>query len=319
LREGFALTGGDTFTQEDVDQGKISYRHDGGDSTADQFTFATPDGEVQPTVFRLAVRPVHRCPELLGQGQLADVLDGCLVRDVLDGQARCHEPGAEPGMAVVALAGRGTWYYSLDERRTWLELTEAQHGRALLLRERDALRFAPRPGWSGTVKLTYRAWDGSQGSAGQPSNLAPRDAVGGSTAFSRQAASASMQVKPELPQTPPSEPWRADLSVAELFGEGAAVLRAEGPGEWEFSTDEGRSWQEFGKVYHGRARLLRGADRVRFVRRRGATGKVILSARTWEERGPAGAAASLAARSSYGDGTPFGEFVLTRTWRLSGE
>lgn len=318
LRDGFALTGGDVFTQEDVNQGKIGYRHDGGDASADQFTFATPDGEVQPTVFRFAIQSTHRSPDLRGPGQLADVLDGCLIRDVLDDQARCQEPDVEAGLAVVALAGRGTWHYSLDDRRTWLELTEAQHGKALPLRAGDAIRFVPKPGWSGIVKLTYRAWDGSQGTAGQPLNLAPRDAVGGTTAFSRQTASATMQVKPEAPQTPPAEPWRAELHVGELFGDGAAIVRAEGPGEWQFSTDDGRSWQEFGKVYHGRARLLRGTDRVRFVRRRGAVGKVILAGRTWEGRGATGAA-NLATRSSYGDGTAFGEFVQTRTWRLSEE
>lgn len=318
LRDGFALTGGDVFTQEDVDQGKICYRHDGGDTTADRFTFATPDGEVPPTVFTLVVRPVRRCPELAGPGRLAGALDGLVVREILDGQARCHEGGAEAGLVAVALAGRGAWQFSRDGGATWADFGEVHHGRALPLGPRDALRFVPRPGWSGTAKLTYRAWDGSQGEAGAPLNLAARDAVGGATAFSRQTASASLVLPPPVP-APAAPPWRGELTVGELFGEGAAVVRLEGPGLWEYTTDGGATWREFGGVYHGRARLLGPADRVRFVRRRGASGKVILSARAWDGRGPAGATANVASRSSYGEATPYGEFVQTRTWRLSEE
>jgi hypothetical protein len=315
LREGFALTGGDVFTQEDVDQGKISYRHDGDDARADRFTFATPDGDVQPTVFYFTIQPVHQAPELLGAGQLSGVLDSVRVSEILDGQAVCHEKDVAPGLAVVALAGRGAWHYSLDEGQTWRDLKEAHHASAVPLRAADLIRFTPRPGWAGTVKLTYRAWDGSQGAVGEAINLAPRDSVGSSTAFSRQAASATGQVLPQLPDLPPVDPWHGGLTMADLFGGAGAVVRLEGPGEWQFSTD-GRSWQEFGKVYHGRARLLRATDRVRFVPRRGATGKVILAARSWEGRG-ASATANLASSASCGGDTPFGEFVQTRTWRLS--
>jgi hypothetical protein len=315
LREGFALTGGDVFTQEDVDQGKISYRHDGGAATADRFTFATPDGDVQPAVFHFTIQPVHQAPELRGSGQLSGVLDGLRVSEILDGQASCEEKELAPGLAVVALAGRGAWHYSPDEGQTWRELTEAHHASAMPLRADDLVRFTPRQGWAGTVKMTYRAWDGSQGAAGAAVNLAPRDSVGGATAFSRQTASATLQVLPQLPELPPVDPWHGGLTMAELFGGAGAVVRLDGPGEWQFSTD-GRSWQEFGKVYHGRARLLRATDKVRFVPRRGSTGKVILSARAWEGRGAA-ATANLASASSCGGETPFGEFVQTRTWRLS--
>src|SRR5262249_37629852 len=158
--------------------------------------------------------------------------------------------------------------------------------------------------WAGTVKLTYRAWDGSRGEVGEAINLAPRDSVGGAMAFSKQTASATLQVLPQLPELPAVEPWRGELTVADLFGGAAAVVRLEGPGEWQYSAD-GRSWQEFGKVYHGRARLLRATDRVRFVPRSGATGKVIVTARAWEGRG-ATATANLASNTSCGGDTPFG-------------
>src|SRR5262249_22463430 len=151
------------------------------------------------------------------QGRLAGVLDGFAVREILDGQARCNEPDVEPGLAVVAVAGRGAWFYSLDEGKTWTDLDDVHHGRALPLRPRDAVRFVPNRGWSGTVKLTYRAWDGSRGEAGEPLNLAARDAVGGPTAFSRQTASAALVLPPAAPRTPAAPPWRGELTIGELF------------------------------------------------------------------------------------------------------
>src|SRR5262249_56742105 len=52
---------------------------------------------------------------------------------------------------------------------------------------------------------------------------------------------------------------------------GVAVVGLPGGpgGVWQFSTDGGRHWTDFGTVYHGKARLLRAADRVRFVARAG--------------------------------------------------
>ncbi len=57
VRDGFALTGGDVFTQEDIDLGRLHYRHDGGAEECDSFTFATPEGEVPATVFTILIEP----------------------------------------------------------------------------------------------------------------------------------------------------------------------------------------------------------------------------------------------------------------------
>src|SRR5213078_4182013 len=130
---------------------------------ADRFTFATADGAVEPSVFVLAVEPNRRAPELLGPGQLSGVLDGCRVADILAGQACCHESDQSAGLALTAVAGRGQWSYSLDGMRTWLDLGELRPSQVRLLGPDDGLRFVPRPGWSGTIKVSYRAWDQSAG------------------------------------------------------------------------------------------------------------------------------------------------------------
>ena len=130
LRDGFALTGGDVFTQEDVDQGRLQYRHEGGGEERDSFTFATPEGEVPATVFTLVIEPTHRAPVLNGNGQLATVLDGCRVADVLDGLVRmlrtapesrarrCRRSRAGDSGNTRSKAARGsTWQRRITARR----------------------------------------------------------------------------------------------------------------------------------------------------------------------------------------------------------
>jgi hypothetical protein len=318
LRDGFALTGGDVFTQEDIDNNRLSYRHDGGAEERDGFTFATPEGDVPATVFPLTVQPTRQAPVLSGDGQLATVLDGCRARDVLDGLATCCEPALQAGVAVVAASGRGTWQFSRDGGTTWTELGDVSHSQARLLAPDDSLRFVPRPGWSGAVKLTYRAWDRTTGQPGEVVNLSPRSATGGATAFSRATAQAVTTVAAPLVQLGGAvEPWAGTPTVAELVGDGLAVVRLAGEGKWQFSLDDGRTWRDFGAVYHGRAWLLRGGDRVRFKPRRGASGNVVLSGRLWDGHGGSpGQTVALGNRRSYGDGTPFGELVQTCTWQL---
>jgi hypothetical protein len=321
VRDGFALTGGDVFTQEDIDQNRLHYRHDGGAPERDSFTFATPDSEVPATVFAITIEQVRRAPELLGNGQLATVLDGCTIAEILDGMTRC-EPDVKAGLAIVGATGRGQWQYSLDGGAHWLELGEVHPEQARLLGDGDSLRFVPRPGWSGSVKLIYHAWDQCTDRPGDVVYLSARMAEHGTTAFSKTSASATTTIAPPPFDAgqPVVEPWAGTPTVGDLFGDAVAVVRVGGPGTWQFSLDDGRSWRDFGPVYHGRARLLRASERLRFRPRRGVSGKVMLAGRPWDGRGnTAGETADLASHGSHGEGTSFGEYVRTRTWEMGEE
>ena len=48
---------------------------------------------------------------------------------------------------------------SRDGGRSWTDLGIASPGRARLLADNDRVRFVPARGWSGEVRLVYRAWD----------------------------------------------------------------------------------------------------------------------------------------------------------------
>lgn len=306
LRDGFALTSGDVFTQEDIDRGRIAYRHDGEQSGDDCFTIATPAGEVTPTELRvIVVEPPRQAPVLTGPGSLDGVLDGCRI-DQLAGL----------GVALVALSGRGRW--ERGYAGGWVELPDVHHGAALLLGPTDSIRFVPRAGWSGTVKLTYRLWDGTGHTMGEVVNLSSRCSVGGTTPFSAEVATASLRVEAavKLVKPEPPAPWLSPLQARDISGEGFAVVRLEGPGVWQFSLDGGQTWREFGATYHGRSRLLGPSDHVRFVPRPGQRGKVVMSGRAWDGVGQSGSTVCLASAESISERSPFGERVVTLNWRL---
>lgn len=70
---GTNLTVNQTFTQSDVDSGRISYRHNGTETTSDSFIFNVSDGAGGSTgtrVFNIAVTPVNDAPVVVSSGPL---------------------------------------------------------------------------------------------------------------------------------------------------------------------------------------------------------------------------------------------------------
>ncbi|MGI0487175.1 cadherin-like domain-containing protein [Pantanalinema rosaneae CENA516] len=70
---GTNLTANQTFTQADVDAGRISYRHNGSETTSDSFVFNVSDGAGGSTgtrVFNISVTPVNDAPVVLSNGPL---------------------------------------------------------------------------------------------------------------------------------------------------------------------------------------------------------------------------------------------------------
>jgi hypothetical protein len=99
--------------------------------------------------------------------------------------------------------------------------------------------------------------------------------------------------------------------------EGIAVVGLTGSqyGTWQFSLNDGRTWGAFGEAYHGRARLLRDIDRVRFVPRTRGPGRATLTFRVWNRtQGRAGDTTNLAGAKATGGVTPFGAAAETIEW-----
>jgi VCBS repeat-containing protein len=66
-RSGVILSANDVFTQQDIDNGLITYQHDGSETTSDVFVFQVSDG-IAPAIskiFNITVNPVNDAPVLV--------------------------------------------------------------------------------------------------------------------------------------------------------------------------------------------------------------------------------------------------------------
>jgi VCBS repeat-containing protein len=107
LLSGTALGQNQTFTQADIAAGRLSYQHNGSETTSDSFTFSLTDGDTTPTngTFNITVNPVNDAPVIVTTsgtttylvGSAAVLVDpGALVSDV-------DSANFDTGELVVAL------------------------------------------------------------------------------------------------------------------------------------------------------------------------------------------------------------------------
>ena len=105
------------------------------------------------------------------------------------------------GMALTGLsdASGGKWQYT--NGTTWTDVpANLDNAHALLLKATDQLRFVPNADWNSqqgghsAPTITFRAWDGTEGTAYGQVDLSGGSATGGFTAFSTASATASLTV-----------------------------------------------------------------------------------------------------------------------------
>lgn len=75
--DGTALGVNDTFTQDDIDTGRVTYDHDGSETVSDSFAFTLSDGGEDGAIsdsgtFNITVTPVNDAPTLTSFAAVAD-------------------------------------------------------------------------------------------------------------------------------------------------------------------------------------------------------------------------------------------------------
>lgn len=263
----------------------------------------------------LHVRPVNDRPSLQRTGNpvlptlYANILSphnrGQLVSNLLAGIATDAD-GDALGLGVTRyLTGHGAWEYSPDDGTSWRAFGSIPDGTAWPLRPVDRIRFVPKPNYSGTVEggLTFVAWDQTTAASGNPTSLNT-----GST-FSLETTALVVTVTPEVNHAPIldlfGEPALPRIPFNATFGEGARVSDLLGSwvedldgdvcglalaqtdtthGTWQFSLDDGLSWQPIGAVSFDDALLLGPDARIRFLPATGYSGvlQVAILYRAWD-------------------------------------
>ncbi|MCP4344248.1 MAG: PKD domain-containing protein, partial [Desulfobacterales bacterium] len=231
-------------------------------------------------------------------------------------------PALEAIAVVAADNTNGTWQYSIDDGLEWKDITEETgdiadiSDDALLLdgtligEETHKIRFVPIEDWKGTAVFTFRAWDKSEGEAGE---TADANEGGGESAFSSDTDDADIEVNspnnaPVLDDT--QSPVLtviyqnytenngdtvaeivADDSITDADGsvEAIAVISVDNTnGQWEYSVDDGDTWTAFTDEtddiidISAQARLLDETGRIRFVPAETWTGIAAITFRAWD-------------------------------------
>lgn len=240
-----------------------------------------------------------RLPNLINGGPNNGMLISELITAMNPGGISDPDTGALRGIAVIgANNSSGDWQFSTDNGTTWQVVGSLTlpNARLLAADSLTRIRFVPRKStFTGTVGITFIAWDRTSGSNGE---LVAASTRGGMSAFSSQSENAFVTVvkpnlapvlnpggDPKLPNLVNGSP-NIGILIADLIasmgptggisdpnltdGKGIGVIGANNVnGEWQFSTNNGTSWQPVGATPVPQARLL-AADtqtRIRFVPR----------------------------------------------------
>ncbi len=205
-------------------------------------------------------------------------------------------------MAVTSSTGLGVWQYEMSG--VWLNVPSTLSDASVLLLPSSALlRFDPTVDQAGTATLSWYAWDGTQGTAGQ--TFALNETPGGATAFSTASATLTIPVESSsqpiwngssatLTPVAPGTPSTGD-TVASVFGSsfqdtpgipvGIAITGLSGTasGTWQYQLEGSSTWNSIGTVSASQALLLSAEDLIRFVPGNATfLGTVSLTAHAWD-------------------------------------
>ncbi len=298
----------------------------------------------------LQVRSLNDAPILINSPgpQLTPIAEdfttspGNTIVSIIGTSVNDPDANAKRGIAIVGTSNpiNGIWQYTLDSGTTWLPVGAVTPAAARLLPMNGGLsklRFIPATNFNGTVQVSYKAWDQTQGTAGSTADLSIPASSGGLTAFSIDVATASLTVTPindapVLATTPaPSfDPIDEDnftssgTLISSLIGTsisdndltqqsipltGIAIVGVTGTATgWQYSLDNGSSWIALGIPTNAAAKLLPNTAqaRLRYVPDPHFNGSVTVTFRAWDQTsGIIGGTADLSLTGTTGGATAY--------------
>jgi Ca2+-binding RTX toxin-like protein len=116
-----------------------------------------------------------------------------IAQIVIDGSIADSSGVPVEAIAVTSVDNtNGVWQYSLGNAANWLNFNNPTVSTARLLGTGDRIRFVPNANYVGNPTFTYRAWDLTQGKAGEIANTS---ISGGATAFSAAIDTIAIEIK----------------------------------------------------------------------------------------------------------------------------
>ncbi|MCC6124344.1 MAG: peptidylprolyl isomerase [Pirellulales bacterium] len=236
------------------------------------------------------------------------------------------------GVAIFAVAGSGTWVYSLDGA-TFTAVGTVSDSAALLLPKTAQLRYTPNGVNLETATVSYRAWDATNGAGGDKVDISATGDVGGDKAFSASTDIASLSVIDvnDAPVLTPANPSLGTTSedAAKTFAligsfinngtgttavtdadasaqlGGIALVGVTGTGAWAYALD-GSTFVTITGVSNSSALLLPKTASLRYTPdgKNGESATIVY--RAWDaSSGTIGGRANLSQSSAIGGITAF--------------
>ncbi len=204
------------------------------------------------------------------------------------------DTGALSGIAVTSTVGNGTWQYSVNGGTTWVNFGAVSSTNALLLTSTTEIRYVPDNNNGETATFGFQAWDQTTGTAsGATASYADASVTGTTHAYSTSSATATITVTsvndaPTITNgttvtlTTTNEDTTssattvatilastgvnyADVDTGALSNTGIAITGVVGNGTWQYSTDGGTTWTNFGAVSATNALLLDSTAQIQYI------------------------------------------------------
>lgn len=214
------------------------------------------------------------------------------------------------GIAVIRLDDRfGTWQYTIDGL-VWTDISgnvTLNFALALEALIGVAIRFVPEENWNGIAQILLVAWDGTDSSVEE--SYINAESNSNIDAFSSNSTVVTVIVRP-VNDAPILLPIPLNITTISednfnSFGDpvldlvrfvtdddqssefGIAIIEVDDEnGAWQFTTDGGMSWAEFGIVNETLALLLHslpeGSHRIRFVPEQNFNGESSFQFHAWD-------------------------------------
>ena len=265
----------------------------------------------------ISVASLNDAPVLTGANNFTTITDvnttngGNLVSALVAGQVTDVDIPAQPlGIAINGVtATNGKWQYSLNSGTTWNDVIGVSATSSLLLGPSNYVRYLPDGTNSSTDTITFRAWDGSSGTAGSLMDTSATHVPAPADTLSYSAATATSTIIVTFVNHAPvlnginnfttiteDQITNAGNLVSDLISggqitdvdvgavQGIAITGSTATsGKWQYSTTAGSSWTDLGAVADTSALLLRPTDKIRYLPDGMNGGSDTINVRAWDQ------------------------------------
>ncbi|MCP5143383.1 MAG: cadherin domain-containing protein [Gammaproteobacteria bacterium] len=268
---GAAIGLNDTFSQDDIDNNRLTYDHDGSETTSDSFGFSLADGGENGSTpatgtFTLTVTPVNDAPTITSSGTVNAAENQTVVGTVTATDA----DGDTPTFSLTGGADQGL--FAIDTNTGALSFVVAPDFEVRTDANTD-----------GVYVVQVTAADGNGGSTNQLVNVTVTDTNDAPvlvpyapTYNTTEGAGAFAATVAMLLQSSVSDADTGAVEGIAIFGINSAV------GTFEYTTD-GSTWISVGTVSSNSALLLRATDSLRFTPTGDVGGQMTINYRAWDQ------------------------------------